>query len=157
MSCLTGWFAYVDMGSGEQAPSMGEALLLSADKGAVAALMPTGMTTPAGQRILDTAVFEAFFVNDIRQLGPAIAAAKQTLLANGNSYFEQISDTFLLLGDPATTLKIPLPRMPTGVEAYRYPDGTVRIVWNAAKDANGNAVAGYNLYRAAACRPLQPG
>jgi hypothetical protein len=24
----------------------------------------------------------------------------------------------------------------------------VRIVWNAAKDANGNAVAGYNIYRA---------
>jgi hypothetical protein len=121
---------------------------LPADKGAVAALMPTAMTTTSGQQILNNAVFEALFVNDIRTLGPAIAAAKQTLLANGDAYFEQISQTFLLFGDPAQTLKIPLPRMPGGVVAYRHADGKVKISWNAALDSNGNAVAGYNIYRA---------
>jgi hypothetical protein len=70
-------------------------------------------------------------------------------LANGDSYYEQISATFLLFGDPAQTLKIPLPRMPTGVAAYRE-NNAVRIRWNAALDANGNAVAGYNIYRASA-------
>jgi hypothetical protein len=105
------------------------------------------MTTTAGQQVLNNAIFEAFFVNDIRQLGPAIASAKQSLLANGDAYFEQISKTFLLFGDPATALKIPLPRMPGGVKAYRE-NNRVRISWNAAKDANGNAVAGYNIYRA---------
>jgi hypothetical protein len=109
--------------------------------------MPTAMTTTAGQAILNTALFEALFVNDIRQLGPAIAAAKQTLLANGDSYYEQISATFLLLGDPALTLKIPLPRMPGGVAAFKQ-NNKVRIRWNAALDCNGNAVAGYNIYRA---------
>jgi hypothetical protein len=148
MSCLSGWFAFMDIYSGEQAPSLAEVLVQTADKGAVAALMPTGTTTPAGQSILNSALFEAFFVNDIRTLGPAIAAAKQTLLANGDAYFEQISKTFLLFGDPALTLKIPLPRMPSGVKAYRYADGKVRIVWEAVKDANGNAVLGYNVYRA---------
>jgi hypothetical protein len=147
MSCLTGYFAYLDAEDGA-APSLAEALLLPANKGAVAALMPTGMTTTAGQQVLNNAVFEAVFVNDIRNLGQAIAAAKQTLLANGNAYFEQISQTFLLFGDPAQTLKIPLPRMPGGVKAYRHADGRVRIEWNAAKDANGNPVAGYNIYRA---------
>jgi hypothetical protein len=112
--------------------------------------MPTGMTSPAGQAILNTAVFESFFVNDIRQLGPAIGAAKQTLLANGDAYFEQISQTFLLFGDPATALKIPLPRMPSGVKAIRHADGKVHIGWNAALDANGNEVAGYHIYRASA-------
>jgi len=68
-------------------------------------------------------------------------------LANGDAYFEQISATFLLFGDPALTLKIPLPRVPGGVKAYRE-NNTVRISWNAALDANGNAVAGYNVYRA---------
>ncbi len=111
--------------------------------------MPTGMTTTAGQHIFNNAVFEAIFVNDIRQLGPAIAAAKQTLLANGDAYFEQISQTFLLFGDPAQTLKIPLPRMPSGVKAY-WENNSVRIHWNAALDSNGNAVAGYNIYRASA-------
>ena len=106
MSCLTGYFGYLDALLGPQ-PSLAEALLQSADKGAVAALMPTGMTTTTGQSILNNAVFEAFFVNDIRELGAAIAAAKQTLLANGDAYYEQISQTFLLFGDPALTLKDP--------------------------------------------------
>ncbi|MEJ2731160.1 MAG: C25 family cysteine peptidase, partial [Deltaproteobacteria bacterium] len=146
MSCLTGYFGYLDATDGPE-PSLAEALLLPADRGAVAALMPTGMTTTAGQQILNNAVFEALFTDDIRQLGPAIASAKQTLLANGDAYFEQISQTFLLFGDPALTLKIPLPRMPSGVKAYRE-NNRVRIVWNAALDSNGNAVAGYNIYRA---------
>jgi hypothetical protein len=146
MSCLTGYFGYLDATDGPE-PSLAEALLLPAENGAVAALMPTGMTTTAGQQVLNNAVFEAFFTDDIRQLGPAIASAKQTLLANGDAYFEQISQTFLLFGDPALTLKIPLPRMPSGVAAYRQ-NNRVRIVWNAALDANGNAVAGYNIYRA---------
>ncbi|MGD2038622.1 MAG: hypothetical protein PVH28_12095, partial [Desulfobacterales bacterium] len=65
----------------------------------------------------------------------------------GDAYFEQVSQTFLLFGDPALTLKIPLPRMPSGVAAYRE-NNNVRISWNAALDSNGNAVAGYNIYRA---------
>ncbi|MGD9133765.1 MAG: C25 family cysteine peptidase, partial [Desulfobacterales bacterium] len=146
MSCLTGYFGYLDAADGPT-PSLAEALLLPDNRGAVAALMPTGMTTNAGQQVLNNAIFEAIFTDDIRQLGPAIASAKQTLLANGDAYFEQISQTFLLFGDPALALKIPLPRMPIGVAAYRE-NNRVRIVWNAAKDANGNAVAGYNIYRA---------
>jgi hypothetical protein len=147
MSCLTGYFGYLDAALGPQ-PSLAEALLQPADKGAVAAFMPTGMTTTAGQQILNNAVFETIFIKDVRQLGPAIASAKQTLLANGDAYSEQISQTFLLFGDPAQTLKIPLPRMPSGVKAYRQADGKVRIQWNEALDSNGNAVAGYNIYRA---------
>jgi hypothetical protein len=146
MSCLTGNFGYVSAANGT-VPSLAETLLLADSEGAVAALMPTAMTTTAGQHILNTALFEAFFTDDIRELGPAILAAKQVLLANGSTEYEKISQTFLLFGDPATALKIPLPRMPTGVKAHRQNNG-VRITWNAALDSNGNAVAGYNIYRA---------
>jgi hypothetical protein len=146
MSCLTGNFGYVSAAKGTL-PSLAETLLLADSEGTVAALMPTAMTTTAGQHILNTALFEAFFTDDIRELGPAILAAKQVLLANGSDQYEQISQTFLLFGDPATALKIPLPRMPTGVKAIRQDNG-VRITWNAALDSNGNAVAGYNIYRA---------
>jgi hypothetical protein len=110
--------------------------------------MPTGMTTTPGQRILNSALFEHIFSEDIRNLGPAIASAKQTLLANGDAYFEQISQTFLLFGDPATVLKVPLPYRPRGVTARREAQGK-RINWDAALDTNGNPVAGYNIYRAA--------
>jgi hypothetical protein len=146
MSCLTGNFGFVSASKGAE-PSLAEVLLQADSEGAVAALMPTAMTTTTGQHILNTALFEAFFTDDIRELGPAILSAKQVLLANGSAEYEQISETFLLFGDPAMALKIPLPRMPTGVKANRQDDG-VRISWNAALDSNGNAVAGYHVYRA---------
>jgi len=150
MSCLAGnfswpeWLAY---------PALGEELMragtLTEGKGAVATLVPTGQTTTGGQRILNTALFDEIFTNDVRRLGPAIAAAKQTLLANGDAYFEQVSETFLLLGDPAMVLKVPLPRRPEGLAATSDLEA-VNLDWQAAVDAGGNAVAGYNLYRSPA-------
>ncbi|GAI40729.1 unnamed protein product, partial [marine sediment metagenome] len=122
MSCETGFFAYPEVWF---FPSLAEALMRS-EAGAIAALMPTGMTSTEGQQVLDAAVFEAIFKKDIRTLGPAIAEAKQTLLANGDAYFEQISDTFLLFVDPATALQLPLPHIPTGIRALR-DEGAVTI------------------------------
>jgi hypothetical protein len=144
MSCETGVFSYPEPWD---FPSLAESLLRSTS-GAVAALMPTGMSATEGQRILNSALFEHIFTEDVRTLGPAIMAAKQTLLANGSSAYEQISKTFLLFGDPATVLKVPLPRRVTGVRAQREKKGR-RIFWNAVFDCNGAAVAGYNIYRAA--------
>jgi hypothetical protein len=40
--------------------------------------------------------------------------------------------------------------MPTGIKAIKQESNRVRISWNAALDSNGNAVAGYNIYRASA-------
>jgi hypothetical protein len=145
MSCLTGYFG--GLGSWEN-PSLMEALLRAENKGAAAALMPTGETDTGGQHILNTALFEALFTDDIRQLGPAIAAAKQTLLANGGDQYEQTSATFLLFGDPAMTLKIPLPRRPDGLQGLWLLDGEVELSWQAVTDSNNSPPpAGYNLYR----------
>jgi hypothetical protein len=145
MSCLTGYFGYLDPQTGPE-PSMAEALLRADGKGAVAALMPTGMTSTGGQHILDNALFEAIFNKDIRQLGPALVDAKQTLLANGGAAFEEVSETFVLFGDPAQTLKIPIPHKPTGIEVLQTAAGIV-ISWQAVEDCDGNPVAGYNVYR----------
>ncbi len=143
MACEAGFFAYPETWF---YPSLAEALLRS-EAGAVAALMPTAMTPTDGQQVLDAALFEAIFNKDIRALGPAIAEAKQTLLANGDAAFEQIAETFMLFGDPATALKVPLPRIPANLRAERTADG-VRISWDAVADCNGQPVAGYNIYRA---------
>jgi hypothetical protein len=139
MSCLNGYF--VDPAE----TSLAETLLRSPDIGAIAALMPTAMTTSDIQRILDTALFDAIFNKDIRTLGPAISAAKQTLLANGAAY-EEVSKTFLLFGDPATALKVTVPRIPTGFELQSQTSG-VTLNWQAAVDCNGDPVSGYNVYR----------
>jgi hypothetical protein len=143
MSCLTGYFAYPEAWTS----SLAEVLLRAENKGTAAVLMPTGMTTTVGQHVMNTALFETIFTEDMRRLGPAIATAKQQLLANGDAYFEQVSATFLLFGDPAIQLKVPLPRRPTRLKAAFRSQGGVVLSWDAAKDCNGNAVAGYNIYR----------
>ncbi len=145
MSCLAGNFSWPQWAA---YPSLGEALMRSEGlgKGAVAALVPTGQTTTGGQRILNTALFDTIFTKDVRKLGPAIAEAKRTLLANGNAYYEQVSETFLLFGDPAMALKVPLPRRPSGLVIEGQTDG-IALQWLAAADGDGNAVTGYNLYR----------
>ena len=81
-------------------------------------------------------------------------SAKQTLLANGSVEYEQISQSFLLFGDPATALRILLPRMPKNVKAIRQSGAKVRISWDTALDSNGGPVAGYHLYRASS--PASP-
>ena len=121
--------------------------LRAEEKGTAAALMPTGMTTTEGQHVMNTALFETIFVEDVRKLGPAIARAKRELLANGDAYFEQVSETFLLFGDPAMQLRVPLPRRPSGLAPAFWTQSGVALRWGAALDCNNDPVAGYNVYR----------
>jgi len=118
MGCLSGNFVYPE---GWNYPSLAEALLRAEDKGAAAALMSTGLTTTAGQHILDTALFDAVFNQDVRVLGQAVSSAKQTLMANGDSLYEEVNETFILFGDPAMTLKVPLPRRRRGLWLQPLP------------------------------------
>jgi len=143
MGCLTGHFVYPEDWNN---PSLAEALLRAKDKGAAAALMSTGLTTTEGQYILDTALFDAIFNQDVRVLGQAVSAAKQNLMANGDSTYEEVNETFLLFGDPAMALKVPLPQRPQGLRAQGHTS-SVALNWNQATDCNGEAVSGYNLYR----------
>ena len=108
--------------------------------------MSTGLTTTEGQHVLDTALFDAIFNQDVRLLGQAVSTAKQTLMANGDSTYEEVNETFLLFGDPAMALKVPLPKRPQRLRARGHASG-VLLSWNGATDCNGNPVAGYNLYR----------
>jgi hypothetical protein len=152
MSCLTGYFIYPVAGdyAGSGWLSLAEGLMLPATHGAIAALMPTAMTETTGQQVLSNALYEGIFVLDQRTLGPAVAYAKQQLLANGGAAYEETSNTFQFFGDPATTLKVPLPRRPQALTALRQAGGTVALSWSAALDCDGNTVAGYNLYRRSA-------
>jgi hypothetical protein len=143
MGCLSGHFVYPENWNWT---SLAEALLRAEDKGAAAVLMSTGLTTTEGQHVLDTALFDAIFNQDVRLLGQAVSSAKQTLMANGDSTYEEVNDTFLLFGDPAMALKVPLPKRPQRLRARGHTGG-VLLSWNEATDCNGNPVAGYNLYR----------
>jgi hypothetical protein len=150
MSCLNGYFAYPEAWTelyGTNYHSLGEGLLRAPGAGAAAALMPTGMSTADGQQVLDTALFEALFTEDVRTLGDAIQLARQQLLANGGTAFAETSDTFVLLGDPAMELVHPLPRRVKGLEVTRTANGSVRLDWQPATDCFGKPVEGYWIYR----------
>jgi hypothetical protein len=108
------------------------------------------MTDTDGQHLLSNALYEGIFTLDRRTLGPAVGYARQQLLANGGSQYEQTSDTFMFFGDPATVLKVPLPRRPQALTAVWQADGRVVLGWSAALDCDGGAVAGYHLYRRSA-------
>jgi hypothetical protein len=144
MACLNGFFGYPEVGWAAL-PSLAEVLLRSNNNGAVAAFMSTGMTDPEGQRVLDQALFEGIFKRDYRTLGRAISYAKQELVANSVALGET-GKTFLLFGDPATKLKVPLPTAPTAPTG-QVSGQSVTLTWGASTDANGGAVAGYNVYR----------
>ena len=62
-----------------------------ADHGAVAAIMPTGMSTTSGQHIFNNAIFEQVFTNDQRTIGDALLSARLTLLANTGADYQLIS------------------------------------------------------------------
>ena len=108
MSCLTGYFIYPQTGgyAADSWRSLAEGGLWPANAGAVAALMPTAMTDTEGQQVLSNALYEGIFALDKRRLGPAVGYAKQQLLANGGAAYEEISNTFMFFGDPATSLKV---------------------------------------------------
>jgi hypothetical protein len=142
MTCLNGSFGYPE---GWAFPSLAEVLLRESANGAVAAFMSTGMTEPETQRVLDRALFEGIFKRDLRVLGRAISYAKQELVANSAALGET-GKTFLLFGDPAMRLKVPVPTAPVNPTG-QVAGQSVTLSWGASSDANGGAVVGYNVYR----------
>ncbi|CAB1057424.1 Beta-galactosidase (EC [Olavius sp. associated proteobacterium Delta 1] len=149
MNCLTG-YSITPEALGAGALSLAEALMRS-EHGALAALMPSGLSVTGGQHILNSGLFEAVFSEDVRVLGDALARAKATLVANeasdfAGSRYAEVAATFILFGDPATPLMVPLPTRPAGLAA-EAGDNVVSLQWQAAADCNGGAVAGYNVYR----------
>jgi hypothetical protein len=112
--------------------------------------MPTAMSATGGQHIFNNAIFEEIFANDRRIVGNALLQARLTLLANTGASYQEISDTFLLFGDPATGLKLPVPRRPQGISVSRTSQGDNLISWQESADCDGDPVSGYNVYRRAA-------
>jgi len=99
-TCFTGYFDDPHQGG------LHEAFVNKKEGGAIAAFGSTGLGWLRGDYYLERALFSTLFENGTRQLGPAIAEAKVTLLAN----YPQLTDMvrlYNLLGDPACTLPLP--------------------------------------------------
>ena len=84
------------------------------------------MSTTGGQHILNNAIFEEIFTNDKRVIGDALLDARLTLLANTDAEYQEISDTFLLFGDPATLLSCRYRNGPQGLTVERLAEGGIQ-------------------------------
>jgi hypothetical protein len=95
-ACEVQWYQY-DLG-----PSLNEALLLTPQGGALAALGPTGITDPAYQSPFQKRVYGHFLAGV--PLGEAVRRAKAEVVEQ-SAAFEPVAEGWSLLGDPA--LKLP--------------------------------------------------
>jgi hypothetical protein len=92
---------------------LAEELVRPEDKGAVAALAPSGMSLPEHQLILAEGLYDSFFKKGERVLGAAVAEAKMYLFQEAGTAVPDVVQSFVLFGDPALTLrKEPLPDEP---------------------------------------------
>ena len=97
MTCLDGYFHH------PKADCLAEELLLAGGKGAVAVFAPTSESLPGDQDVLAKALFEALFAGDVSTVGEAVMRAKRSLPHGGRGY-EDLIETYTLLGDPALRL-----------------------------------------------------
>jgi hypothetical protein len=102
MTCLDGyWFYPLQNQSG-----LAEDLVRAPQGGAIATFSPTGLGVANGHDTLEHGFYTAVFRNHVRRLGPATLAAKQALYATGNH--SDLINTFVIIGDPALRLSLPL-------------------------------------------------
>jgi hypothetical protein len=116
-NCLNGFFTGV-----QTQVCMAEEFLRLKDRGAVAVWAPSGLGYPAGHRVLLREFYDAIFQDDLYTLGAATMAAK--IAASENSLWNELIETFVLFGDPATPLGIPT--------NYPYVESTTPV--NGATD-----------------------
>ena len=104
MTCLEGAYHYPSSDIKDYS-SLAESLLRAVDKGAIASFSPTGFGVATGHDFLNKGLYEAIFSDDIYQVGPATTQAKLYLYSNTGLY-RDLLDTYLLFGDPATSLNV---------------------------------------------------
>lgn len=102
MTCLEGYFHEAEQGR----TSLGEALVRRSRAGAIASWSATGLGLASGHDYLERGFFIGVFHIGVREIGPATTLGKIYLYANAPSgKYDDLLDTFLLLGDPALKLR----------------------------------------------------
>lgn len=99
MTCMEGYYINPSLA----AQSLSELLERSAVGGSIASWAPTGLGVATGHDYLQRGLFIALFDDQVTRLGPATNQAKLFLYSNSIT-FNDLVDTYVLLGDPATRL-----------------------------------------------------
>ena len=136
MTCQEGYFIRPTV------PSLAESLVRVSGKGAIASFSPAGFGLANGHDILAQGIYQAFFNDGTTQFGAATTFAKFYLAANGPGFGDLI-DTYNLLGDPASQLKISPTDVLVSFSAKALP-GKIQLSWETVNEL---WMVGFNLYR----------
>ncbi len=102
MTCLEGLYHFPEA----VYQGVSESLLRSTNGGAVASYAPTGLQVQTAHDYLLSGFYDGIFLEGETTLGAAVMNAKINLDQNGNFFFQDLQDTFMLLGDPAMNLNV---------------------------------------------------
>jgi hypothetical protein len=97
-TCLDGFFYHPEK------DSLTEQLLFKPDGGIIAGIVPTGLSIPPPQEALMHGLLDELFQSPAPTVGEALLRAKRTLPADSPDTVE-VLQTFVLLGDPALTIR----------------------------------------------------
>ncbi|MFN2286216.1 MAG: C25 family cysteine peptidase, partial [Anaerolineae bacterium] len=83
--------------------AIAEMLVRAPNKAAVASWSPTGLGLASGHDIMNQALYQAVFFDDVIEIGPATTLGKLALAGQGHDY---LVETYTLFGDPALELNV---------------------------------------------------
>lgn len=135
-NCLNGFFA-----GPRSNPAMAEGFQRLDRAGAVAAWAPSGLGYATGHAVLLRELYRAIFTRYQLALGRSTTTAKLTTYAQGSLWAELV-ETYILFGDPATRLGIPVPHpfVQTTEPAHQSRDVAldqpIRVSFSAPMDPN---------------------
>jgi hypothetical protein len=121
-------------------------LLLAPNRGSVAEIGPTGLHIGGALLTLDKGLTRAIFQDRIDRVGPALDAAKLHFYTSSSGWHD-VLDTTILLGDPATRLRLPpMPRVEDSQlkasTASPYPGSPVTFSVEVVNNGNAPATNG---------------
>ncbi len=120
LNCLNGLF------SAPLGDALGESMLLQANGGAAAFFAPTGVSPIGGQDIFGEAVMRAIFQEGHTRIGDSLVRARESIL--GLEFFDDLSESWVLLGDPAMRLAfLPVPIADAGEDIETLDKNLVRL------------------------------
>jgi hypothetical protein len=126
-ACLSGYF--VNAQNASTSPyswyqSLGETLLVTANRGAVADLSPSGYHIGDALLVLNQGMTKAVFQDRIDRAGLAVSAGKLYYYTHAGSYYDVI-DTSIFFGDPALRLPTYATRLTPATAELNGDSGTV--------------------------------
>ncbi|MCB9158241.1 MAG: hypothetical protein H6645_14125 [Caldilineaceae bacterium] len=146
MACFEGFFHEPPTGS----RSLSESYLLNPNGGAVASWSPTGFGVATGHDYLEQGLFLAVFQNGVQQLGTAMTAGKEHLYYNAPQHkYDDLIDTFNLLGDPALHIQTYVARTAVQIAGLTatYHDNGILVAWETLDEPD---LLGFNILRSPA-------